>query len=386
MNGLDSQKNSPSEQFERSSAIHAALQEFEFGDLTFCLAVAVGEGNRCQDRRFVTLESGCKTAKLREVSFRQHPPTRCRVHSGRRSRTNSKNRSVKSNATRASVLSSSSCCTTCCSVAVRSAARRSHKLAIRRGLAGRRTKPPMGGNVESSKRRKSLAKTVQDRPDRALWTRVALCAHIAPELQPLTTALLPALAEVVGVRREGTWGLAARFPLRKPLDPIPAFDRAPTDPKLAGHRVDRPPLSFEELEALVAVQSHRAPLTQLGLLTAGSATAGGSLDGDQQPSGVGSTGETSVLAALDRCRSRICSTTSLRSSMTWKRSATWTACGAPRVAPSAYAVLRSRVRTSTLGMRFEPAGKSGRRAILEQLNRVAQFFVHQDGSIRPASP
>jgi hypothetical protein len=106
---------------------------------------------------------------------------------------------------------------------------------------------PIGG--------KPCAETVQNRPDRTLRTAVPLFAHRAPELQSLVAALVPALAEVVGVRREGTLSLTTRFTFRKALGRIPAFDSASTDAEFAGHRPDRPALAFEHLKPLVAVDA-----------------------------------------------------------------------------------------------------------------------------------
>ena len=54
-------------QFDAAAAVHAPLQEFEFGDLALCLAVAVGQGYGCDNSRFITLESGCKAAELRQA-------------------------------------------------------------------------------------------------------------------------------------------------------------------------------------------------------------------------------------------------------------------------------------------------------------------------------
>jgi hypothetical protein len=38
------------------------------------------------------------------------------------------------------------------------------------------------------------------------------------------------------------------------------------------------------------------------------------------------------------------------------------------------------------GMRFEPAGQGGRRAILQQLDGAALFFIYQDGAVGPTTP
>ena len=86
------------------------------------------------------------------------------------------------------------------------------------------------------------------------------------------TALVPALAQVVGIRREGTSRITSRFTFWEAIDPIPAFNGAPTDLEFACHGSNGPPLAFEHLKSFVAINARCTPLAQLPLPAGGPAT------------------------------------------------------------------------------------------------------------------